>query len=208
MSELLENLQSFREETSKSDNTRYYSWIDCNLVFRQKKTADDVLAKELFMFLASWGMLRNSFLLNHNRRILLPVINLLKDPRFKILQNASIDTVEANASLIITLKNELFSCLNSLKNKGDKNITVTLISKIITGAFACSVAYDKNVCSALKARGICQTLNKKSILELCTFYKEHPELEKMRLKIQTEDGIDYPPMKILDMAFWKSGEKK
>ncbi|WP_152513927.1 hypothetical protein [Treponema pedis] len=111
MSELLENLQSFREETSKSDNTRYYSWIDCNLVFRQKKTADDVLAKELFMFLASWGMLRNSFLLNHNRRILLPVINLLKDPRFKILQNASIDTVEANASLIITLKNELFSCL-------------------------------------------------------------------------------------------------
>ncbi|WP_029410177.1 hypothetical protein, partial [Treponema pedis] len=140
--------------------------------------------------------------------ILLPVINLLKDPRFKILQNASIDTVEANASLIITLKNELFSCLDSLKNKDDKNITVTLISKIITGAFACSVAYDKNVCSALKARGICQTLNKKSILELCTFYKEHPELEKMRLKIQNEDGIDYPPMKILDMAFWKSGEKK
>ncbi|QOW61377.1 hypothetical protein [Treponema pedis] len=45
-------------------------------------------------------------------------------------------------------------------------------------------------------------------MELCTFYKEHPELEKMRLKIQNEDGIDYPPMKILDMAFWKSGEKK
>ncbi|WP_029409381.1 hypothetical protein, partial [Treponema pedis] len=178
MSELLENLQSFREETSKSDNTRYYSWIDCNLVFRQKKTADDVLAKELFMFLASWGMLRNSFLLNHNRRILLPVINLLKDPRFKILQNASIDTVEANASLIITLKNELFSCLDSLKNKDDRNITVTLISKIITGAFACSVAYDTNVCSALQAIHLCQTLTKSRFWSFVPFTKNTPNLKK------------------------------
>ena len=74
------------------------------------------------------------------------------------------------------------------------------------GAFGCTIAYDRFVRCGLAAQGLRHTFTKLAVLELCAFYDEHPELEQERQKIKTEDGIDYPPMKMLDIIFWTLNE--
>lgn len=75
---------------------RGYAWIDLNTAFleREKKNLDDeYLAKDLYIFLANWGMFRNSFLMDHNYRILVPVVKILKKQKYKILQNPDIAVI-------------------------------------------------------------------------------------------------------------------
>lgn len=206
MNEFLERLTAYRTEMNASKNIRGWSWIDCNRAFAEKKHNNDMLAKELFMFLASWGMLRNSFLLRYNWRVLVPVVELLTEKRFAVLQNADIATIEKNIDLLIELKTEVHSTLNKVRAGYGNNITDTLISKILMGAFGCTIAYDQFVRCRLAAQGLRHTFTKLSVLELCAFYNEHPELEQERQKIKTEDGIDYPPMKMLDIIFWTLNE--
>lgn len=205
---LTQNLRDFLLNTEQAKDTRYYAWVDCNRVFTERKACMETLAKELFMFLSNWGMLRNSFLLWHNWRILIPVAKLLVNDRFAVLQNAEVTALEQQIDRIITLKNALAQVLAVWCNNDTKRISGTLLSKITMGSLGCTVAYDRYVCKALAARNMCQTFNKTSLSELCTFYKDHPEFENVRQTITAKTGIDYPPMKLLDLAFWLSSSKE
>ncbi len=210
MDEFSERLALFRKEVQASiaeRNSRGWTWNDCNRAFAEKKDDAETLAKELFMFLASWGMLRNSFLMHYNWRILVPVVKALLQDRFAVLQNADIAAIEKNVDLLIELKEELYKTLNAVRAGYGNNITDTLISKIMMSSFGCIVAYDRMVRNELSMQGMLQTFSKKSVLELCAFYNSHPELEKERQKIKEEYGIDYPPMKILDIVFWSPDEE-
>lgn len=207
MNELLERATAPRREMHTSQNTRGWSWIDCNRAFAEKKHSKDVSAKELFMFLASRGILRNSFLLDYNWRALLPAVELLSESRFAVLHNADIATIEENIDLLMELKTTLRTTFNAACDGLSNHVTDTLLSKILLGAFGCTVAYNTRVCSTLAAQNMRQTFTKESILELCAFYKAHPELEQERQKIKKEDGIDYPPMRMLDIVFWTINEE-
>lgn len=185
---------------------RGYAWIELNTAFleRKKKNYDDeYLAKELYIFLANWGMIaRKAFLMEHNYRILVPVIKIIKDSKYKILQNPEIDTVKNNIPLILDLKKEINNALKQYSSNKKSTITKALVSKIIMGTFGCCVAYDTYVCNVLKKLGVSYSFCEKSIEELCELY-EKSNAEILRKKYTMPNGNLFPPMKFLDLLLWK-----
>lgn len=70
-------IQKFEANYKKDfdDKSRGYAWYDLNEAFGNKNLSEDQKAKELFIYLANWGMVaRGSFLMKHTWRILKPVI--------------------------------------------------------------------------------------------------------------------------------------
>lgn len=198
---LLKHIELFRNATK--ENTRYWSWIDCNQAFRMNNSiTEEEQAKILFMYLASWGMLRNSFLLEYNYRILIPIVKLLNMQKYAVLKNPDVDIIKNNIDLLWELTIEIRKAFREYHPEGP--VSDTLTTKILMGTFGCTVAYDKYVCENLRAYKIASgNYGKRSILELCNYYKTHPEFEVIRQSIKKEDNIDYPPMKILDMGCWE-----
>ncbi|BDC93400.1 hypothetical protein [Treponema bryantii] len=198
---LLKHIELFRKATK--EKSRYWSWIDCNKAFiANAKITEEDQAKILFMYLASWGMLRNSFLLEYNYRILIPIVKLLNTPKYSILKNPEIDIIENNIDLLWELTIEIRKAFKEYHPDGP--VSDTLTTKILMGTIGCTVAYDRYVIQTLREYKIASgNYGKRSILELCKYYKAHPELETIRQVIKKEDKIDYPPMKILDMGCWE-----
>ena len=197
----ISNIRSFPTE----ENSRAYAWVDCNKKFSFNSYEIDDLAKELYRYLANWGMLRGrSFLSAYNWRILRNVISVLKEEKYKKLYNAEIEVIEENIDEITGLYNRIDKALRPYhKGYEEKAVSPILVTKILLGALGCSVAYDTNITVALEESKIAEPkFCKESLLSLCDFYKSHPELESERKEMKRTYGIDYPPMKILDMAFW------
>ncbi len=198
---LMNHIELFRKATK--EKSRYWSWIDCNRAFMlNKNITEEEQAKILFMYLASWGMLRNSFLLEYNYRILIPIVKLLNMQKYSVLKNPEVELIENNVDLLWELTIEIRKAFREYHPEGP--VSDTLTTKILMGTFGCTVAYDKYVCENLRAYKIASgSYGKQSILQLCKFYKNHLELEAIRQVIKKEDKIDYPPMKILDMGCWE-----
>lgn len=186
---------------------RGYAWIDLNSAFleRENKNHDDeYLAKELYIFLANWGMIaRGAFLMEHNYRILVPVVQIITQPKYKILQNPEIDVVENNIPLILSLKKEINDVLKEYSSNKKSTITKALNSKIIMGTLGCCIAYDTYVCDELKNREISYSFCTKSMEDLCELYKKS-NIELLRKKYVMPNGKLYPPMKFLDLLLWKA----
>ena len=78
-------------DTIKADcNHRFASWEHCYEAFKNNKQnrndeTIDFLSLHLAWYLASWGMLRNSFLFYKDYKIHVPVVRLLLDPKWKAL---------------------------------------------------------------------------------------------------------------------------
>lgn len=64
-----ENIESIFE--GFNENSRGYAWYDLNEAFANESFFTDQKAKDLFIYLANWGMVaRGSFLMKHTWRIL------------------------------------------------------------------------------------------------------------------------------------------
>lgn len=186
------------------ENLRGYAWYDCNRSFDSKNILSvDEKAKQLFIYLANWGMVaRGSFLMKHTWRILKRVVEILSDKKYKSLRNPEIIDIKDNIDLLFELKDKIDNELRPFHN--DKEVSYTLISKILLGAFGCTVAYDRNVRIALSLTGLAsQTFNKESILALCEFYKNNEEeFENLRKKVKERTAYECPPFKFLDLGLW------
>lgn len=200
----ISNIRSF----PTNQTSRAYAWVDCNNAFKNKELSADELSKELYRFLANWGMVRgDAFLSAYNWRILRDVTSILKEEKYKKLCNPEIAVIEENIDEIDALYTHIDKTLRLYHE--EKPVSQILITKILLGALGCSVAYDTNVTVALEESKIAEPkFCKDSLLSLCEFYKSHPEFESERKEIKRIYGIDYPPMKILDMAFWSPSSKK
>lgn len=210
-------------EDIHNENSRGYAWIDLNKAFRErknKKYSDEYLAKELFIFLANWGMVaRGAFLMQHSYRILIPVIEILSNENCKILQNPEIDVVEQNIDRIIELKDAISSVLIKSRENKSNVVSDTLLSKIIMGVFGCTVTYDTYIREELRGekskksgrigRIASASFSKNSLKSICGYYKENIEkLESLRNIFKMPNGELYPPLKFLDMLMWFSQDKK
>lgn len=224
---MLDNFDSelFRKkiEDIYNENSRGYAWIDLNKAFRERKTksySDEYLAKELFIFLSNWGMVaRGAFLMQHSYRILVPVIKILLNEKYEILQNPEIDVVEQNISKIIELKDKISFELSTFSGNKNKVVSDTLLSKIIMGVFGCTVTYDtyikeellgeKSKKSGRTGKIASASFSEKSLKAICGYYKENIEkLEPLRNRFKMPDGELYPPLKFLDILMWFSQDKK
>lgn len=203
-------IQKFEANYKKDfdDKSRGYAWYDLNEAFGNKNLSEDQKAKELFIYLANWGMVAHgSFLMKHTWRILKPVIEILSKPEYKELRNPEIETVEKNIDLLIGLRDEIDKSLRPYHD--DKTVSYTLISKILLDTLGCTIAYDRNVKIVLSATEIASAkFEPDSINSLCEYYNQNKkDFENIRNKIESQTGKKCPPFKLLDLVLWSAANK-
>lgn len=215
---ILESSVKFYDTLKKDENGRYRSWEHCYSNFinaRDNKNAElDYLSLQLAFYLASWGMYRgSSFLLQKDYKIHIPVVKELLKEEYDPL--AGIDCVELKREKNQRLLEKINAFLDEYYSniRGEvKNIKVrnqlssTLITKILMGTLGCVPAYDRYFISGIKKQKVASgNYNMKSIGQLVDFYESNiVELENIRKNMKV-NGMAYPQMKILDMAFWQIG---
>ena len=195
------------EKEIKREYSRERSWELCHDTFKEAilkadKCSDEKkrqLAVELACYLASFGMYRNSLLLNVNYMALLNVVSEIVDVDNKIL----LINAGSNIERITTLSKTIEKKLNVVKNLSDsqRSVTSTLISKIMHGTLGCTVAYDDVVCKRLK-----QLFSQKSTVlskfshdSINFLYSIHDCLN-IHSDFKSFDGLT--PMREMDIVLW------
>ena len=209
--------ERFYSDLENDENCRYLSWEHCYAYFAKNHSSRldddllDTLCIHLSFYLASWGMYRgSSFLLQKDYRVHKDAIRILLESKYDSLWGASCEVLLQNENV-----NLLFSLVDRIKevyvNKrqnidGRSSVSDVLITKILMGTLGCVPAYDQYFVASIRKYDVAGgTFNKESIRNLVSFYKANFEkFEQCRTKI-SKRGLEYPPMKILDMCFWQIG---
>lgn len=200
---------------------RFKSWEHCNNFFIKHKgnLADENLfdnsCLQLAFYLASWGMMRGgTFLLKKDYKIHKYFIeNVVMNDKYKKyyssmqglpINNEDIEGLNTLIDDTIKSYEDNIKMINGIKAK--VSVTDTLASKILLGVYGIVPAYDRYFVEAMKIHGFKNTkLCEDSIKDLVDFYyKFESDFEKCRMLFK-KDGINYPPMKLIDMYFWQVG---
>lgn len=127
-------------------NHRYLSWEYCHEAFKQHRqdrdeATVDYLCLHLAWYLASWGMLRNSFFMQKDYKIHAAVVRLLYQPEWAALWDITPDKLEQEwyASRIMKLRETI---TEAYVDSGAGIPTETLLTKILLGTIGCTPAYD------------------------------------------------------------------
>ena len=218
---IIKSSTDFYDELKSDENARYRSWEHCYSHFMMARGNEDIdydyLSLQLAFYLASWGMYRgSSFLLQKDYRIHIPVVKELLSEKYDAL--AGIKCVDFRKENNQKLLQEINAFLDKyydkirheVKEQELKNqLSYTLITKILMGTLGCVPAYDRFYKSAVKKYNISSTTyNKESIKAIAEFYCQNfKEFEDLRKNITNINrlGIEYPPMKLIDMCMWQIG---
>ena len=188
---------------------QYLSWEYCHEAFRLNRRPQidatiDYLCLHLAWYLASWGMLRNSFLMQKDYKIHADVVRLIYRPEWDDLWDISPEKLsqENYAGRIMKLSESITEVYVA---SGAGIPTETLLTKILLGTVGCVPAYDRYFKKALADTGAApQVFSAKSIRTLGNLYLDHEdEFEKLRKHCGSR--IEYPAAKILDMCFFEYG---
>lgn len=206
---------------AEGTNHRYRSWDHCHLAFRNARKQEyecknidkDLLSLHLSCYLSSWGMLRNSFLLERDYRTHLGIVDILLDKTNDVLwgfpgnQNDEALNAENLKRYWTAIKNswEAFTAAY-----GVDSITDTLVSKILLGTCGCIPATDRLYKKGVGAFNGTQYFGLNSYSEIVRYYWENWEeisshLGGTSLVAQDDLSTLYPPMKLMDMCFWQIG---
>ena len=195
-----------------------YSWEHCHGAFLKIKnkhnnpkndmTPDemDFLCLSLGWYLASWGMLRNSFLNEYSHEIHKNAIQLIYDHRWDSLWDINYATLtQTQAKCIQTLATELEKTYKGIHHfeRDDYQLTDTLKTKILLGTIACVPAYDRFFVCALRHSLNKTNLCTESLLEFKEVYTTYRN-EFASMQAHCNHG-NYPSAKLLDMCFFKYG---
>lgn len=212
---LTEHVSKFTEIYNSDKNGRYLSYDHIRTAFlslRKDANQRDLLTLHLYAYLASWGMLRNSFLMQKDYKFLTPIVDIICKAKYESLINYDPfnDTGTSNARLIMKLVNEMRDYFigktyfeeGSNELKKIDNVSDTLVTKILLGTIGCTVAYDTYVRKGLANHNLTQKVEVKSIMELKNFAQSNEtEIKEILSKLNNL----YTPMKIIDMYFFEEG---
>ena len=212
---LTEHVGKFIKVYCSDKNGRYLSYDHIRRAFlslRNDNSQRDLLTLNLYAYLASWGMLRNSFLMQKDYKFLTPIVDIICKAKYEPLINYDpfSDTGTNNAKLIMELVNEMRDYFIGKKYfiegnnelKTINRVSDTLVTKILLGTLGCTVAYDTYVRKGLTNHNLTQKVGVKSITELKSFAKANEtEIREILLKLNNL----YTPMKIIDMYFFEEG---
>lgn len=209
---LAEAIQSGYEcydSMEKDPHHRYLSWEYCHEAFRlnrrpQVDATIDYLCLHLAWYLASWGMLRNSFLMQKDYKIHADVVRLIYQPEWDDLWDISPEKLsqEYYADRIMRLSERITEAYVA---SGAGIPTDTLLTKILLGTVGCAPAYDQFLKKGLSDTGAAsQVFSTKSIRTLGNLYLAY-ESEFEKLRKYCSSRIEYPAVKILDMCFFEYG---
>lgn len=209
-------IMEYHENTLRDEHSRYRSWIHCYKAFSEyRNTKDertiDYLALHLAFYLASWGMYRGSaFLFQKDYRVHIPVIRILQEERYNPLCAISAQDLlqEENLDLIDEISERIRKCYAvelPASSKEVNNASETLVTKILLGVFGCVPAYDRRYKKAVRKYHVSSgQYNRNSIRSIAEFYYKNAEVFEPLRKELRKCGTDYPPMKLMDMAFWQA----
>jgi len=95
--------------------------------------------------------------------------------------------------------------INGKKKK--VNVTDTLATKIILGSLGCIPAYDRYFIDGIRNKGLSYSgLKPANFASVVNFYKQNQEeFSYANQAILKRSGVNYPPMKLVDMYFWEIG---
>lgn len=162
--EFKDALDAFWKDSCK-DNSRYKSWEYCYEQFyraRDKELEEkdyELLSLHLSFYLASWGMFRNSFLLERDYKIHINVIKEILNPRYKHLFGIDCDKLDnENWELLQELigkddeggirgiyskiRKEVYKEVYKMKPPKE-GVSDILITKVLMGTLGCVPAYDR-----------------------------------------------------------------
>ena len=196
-------------------NGRYMSYDHIRsafLKYRKDESKRDLITLHLYAYLASWGMLRNSFLMQKDYLFSRPIVDVLCNDRYDSLLNfnpfgeVSNQDIKLIQEVAFLIRNHYVGKKYFAEgNEGLKtidNVTDTLVSKIMLGTLGCTVAYDRYVKQGLASLNMTQKMGVQSIRELCSFAKSNEE--EIKMEISKLNDL-YTPMKIIDMYFFEKG---
>ena len=190
--------------------TRYKSWEHCYNAFkkyRHDKDKTEFLCLHLSCFMASWGMLRGSKLIEYDYFIHKDFVTEISNSKYDRLYDDSFENNDLINELV-DLINKLYLRKISKKAKITENyrLSDTFVTKILLGVFGCVPAYDRYFKSAVSHYKVCsRSFNEHSLIDLYSFYNLYfEEFENLRKRFANE-GVYYTPMKLIDMCFWQLG---
>ena len=198
--------------------SRYRSWEYCYSAFRSKKASRDALAKELALYLSSYGMLRNSFLLQRDYKAHLKAVNICMSGDYDELWN--LEQNEENKPKFIDLLFRKKGCLvHRLKNEAyvEKDPTGkerkhvpsdVLVSKILLGVYGCVPGFDSLFTMGYWLIHDGQTVVDKHLsLDEKTFSDVYGMMRDYSPLLHIGGTkAPYPPMRYLDFALWIIGQ--
>lgn len=200
---------------------RFKSWEHCNNFFIKHKgnlvdeNLFDYACLQLAFYLASWGMMRGgTFLLQKDYKIHEYFIkNVAMNDKYKkyytCMQGEKIDEGDIDG-LNALIEDSIKSYVDNIKDINGivttVSVTDTLVSKILLGIYGIVPAYDRYFVNAMKSHGFKNiAFGEDSIRNLIDFYNDfQDEFEQCRM-LFNKDGINYSPMKLIDMYFWQVG---
>jgi hypothetical protein len=189
---------------------RYRSWEHCYGFFRRITPARiiqqrDHAALQLGFYLASWGMYRNSFLLQHAYSVHLGVVDCLASPSFAPLWENDVGSNVEHASLAPTILAAVEAIREAYNPFGQP--TDTLVTKVLLGTIGCLPASDRFFIDGFKRGGFKYSwLNKQFVDRVLRFCSDNvADLRDEQARIEAASGVNYPFMKLVDMHFWQIG---
>jgi hypothetical protein len=217
-----EFMEKLVEEYKQDDHNRGKSFDHVQEAWMNYRSgdqeADDLMALNLAFYLASWGMYRGSSnLLQRDYKVFVPIVCYLKEkePKFPVdyifSDRAPEEIIENLRALADGLKKEIEKVMRPLKKQ--RNVTDTLLSKILMATLVSVPAFDSFVKNSL--RDICKKeflvtdgLLPKSLRTTIALARDHiPLLEEGQRLVKKETGTKYPLTKLLDLYLWFHGEE-
>ena len=207
-------IRDYFNETVKDPHGRYMSWRHCYRVFSENRNITDeqvidYLSLHLAIYLASWGMLRNSFLLQKDYKVHIPIVKIIQEQKYNPLHGISAVELckEHSLDLLNDITERIRDCYAREKPSIEgitNNATDTLVTKILLGTLGCVPAFDRYYINSVKKNHISKGLfSRNSVRSVAKFYTDNLEtFENLRHEL-SECGVEYPPMKLMDMCFWQ-----
>lgn len=210
-------IKDYFNETIVDEHGRYLSWRHCYKAFSENrnKTDDvtvDYLCLHLAFYLASWGMLRgSSFLLQKDYKVHKPIVLIIQEEIYNPLFGISARELCKEENLLLLEQvsqriKEAYADELPAKEGVPNNATETLITKILLGTLGCVPAYDRYYIDAVKRHKVSSgQYNSRSVKAVAEYYCQNEEaFETLRCEL-SQYGVEYPPMKLMDMCFWQAG---
>ncbi len=211
---LFEKANNYYNLIRNDSHARYLSWEHCYSFFYENRQAASsgsrsIACLHLAWYLASWGMLRNSFLMQKDYLIHMDVVDLLFSNDYSDLFGASINVLsnEDNIDRIFILANKIRIAYAQYAREFNSDVSDTLITKVLLGTLGCVPAYDRFFKDGLRITEVASSnFTKDSIRSLVNFYNQNSALYGEYSLFINKQHV-YPPMKIIDMCFWQIGKE-
>jgi hypothetical protein len=202
--------------TDRGEHDRDLSWEFCYKYFHPAKpeaiTANrDHAALQLGFYLASWGMYRNSFLLDYSYTVHLGVVDCLLESNFSKLWADEFGASDKDADLvplILAACEDVRAAYRPFAKEKGKTVTNALVTKVVLGTMGCFPALDTYFNAGWKHRGfsVPGRLNSAFIQNMLRFCRNNlQDFQAEQARIEQMYQMPCPLMKLVDAYFHQIG---